>query len=190
MKKICLLLSFISMLLFAPEANAHCDTLDGPVVRDARAALESKDSTPVLKWVPQSSEKAVQTAFEKAIKEREKNREKADLRFFEVLVRLHRESEGEVFTGIKPSGTPVEPGVAVAEKAIESASDWPLIEELSNNLVLALRERFELVMETRKHMNESVEAGRRYISAYVDYLHYVEKLQAAIEGPGHGRKAH
>ena len=32
-------------------ASAHCDTLDGPVVKDARAALSAQDVTPVLKWV-------------------------------------------------------------------------------------------------------------------------------------------
>jgi hypothetical protein len=31
-------------------AGAHCDTLDGPVVMTAKAALEKGDVTPVLKW--------------------------------------------------------------------------------------------------------------------------------------------
>ena len=36
---------------WAPFAFAHCDTLDGPVVKTARAALEKGDVTPILKWV-------------------------------------------------------------------------------------------------------------------------------------------
>lgn len=47
-------------------AAAHCDTLDGPVIQDAQKALETKDVTPVLKWVKQKDEKAVRTAFAKA----------------------------------------------------------------------------------------------------------------------------
>lgn len=35
----------------APDnAQAHCDTLDGPVVLAAKAALKKSDVTPVLKW--------------------------------------------------------------------------------------------------------------------------------------------
>jgi hypothetical protein len=33
------------------KAFAHCDTLDGPVIKDAQAALKKGDVTPVLKWV-------------------------------------------------------------------------------------------------------------------------------------------
>lgn len=38
-------------LAVATLSSAHCDTLDGPVVRDARAALARRDTTPVLNWV-------------------------------------------------------------------------------------------------------------------------------------------
>ena len=36
---------------------AHCDTLDGPVVADARKALAKGDITPLLKWVSADDEK-------------------------------------------------------------------------------------------------------------------------------------
>ncbi len=48
-------------------AAAHCDTLDGPVIQDARKALDAKDVTPVLKWVKQKDEKVVRAAFAKAL---------------------------------------------------------------------------------------------------------------------------
>ena len=48
----------------APFVFAHCDTLDGPVVKTARIALENKDITPLLKWVRPSDEKEIQDAFE------------------------------------------------------------------------------------------------------------------------------
>lgn len=38
------------LLLFSTAASAHCDSLDGPVIRDAIAALEKRDAAPVLKW--------------------------------------------------------------------------------------------------------------------------------------------
>jgi len=40
------------LLMIPPLAWGHCDTLDGPVVMDAKAALGKGDVAPVLKWIP------------------------------------------------------------------------------------------------------------------------------------------
>lgn len=42
---------------------AHCDTLDGPVVAAARAALAAGDVTPLLKWVSIDEEENIRAAF-------------------------------------------------------------------------------------------------------------------------------
>jgi hypothetical protein len=34
--------------VFPSSSSAHCDTMDGPVVTEAKAALEKGDVTPVL----------------------------------------------------------------------------------------------------------------------------------------------
>ena len=47
---------------FIEAASAHCDSLDGPVVRDARSALDGGDPTPVLKWVRQEHEPEIRAA--------------------------------------------------------------------------------------------------------------------------------
>lgn len=49
-KAIAAIVASTSMMLSAVAA-AHCDGMDGPVVRDARIALEERDLTVVLKWV-------------------------------------------------------------------------------------------------------------------------------------------
>ena len=73
------------------QAAAHCDTLDGPVVQDARKALTAGDVTPVLKWVQAKDEKAVKDAFGKALAARgKKQQESAEKKFFESLFRIHR----------------------------------------------------------------------------------------------------
>ena len=41
----------LALVLGAPRLAAHCDTLDGPVVTDAREALAKGDVAPVLKWI-------------------------------------------------------------------------------------------------------------------------------------------
>ena len=48
----------------AEAVHAHCDSLDGPVVRDARAALESGDSTIVRRWVAADQEPDLVPALE------------------------------------------------------------------------------------------------------------------------------
>jgi hypothetical protein len=39
------------VVTFTGNAYAHCDSLKGPVINDARIAIEKNDITPLLKWV-------------------------------------------------------------------------------------------------------------------------------------------
>jgi len=171
------------LLLFHPVISAaHCDTLDGPVVKAARIALEKGDVTPVLKWVKKEQEKEIQEAFKKTLSVRTKGpeaKELADMYFFETLVRFHRAGEGASFTGLKPAGA-VEPIVAEADKALETGSVDTLTTEMSKHLTNGVKERFDRVLEKKKHMNESVDAGREYVEAYVEYVHYIESLHKAV----------
>lgn len=45
------------------NAYAHCDTLDGPVVADARQALQAGDVTPILEWVSEGEEDAIKAVY-------------------------------------------------------------------------------------------------------------------------------
>src|SRR5689334_3210929 len=65
MKKQIVVIIALVTLTAASQLMAHCDTLAGPVVADARAALEKKDVTPVLKWVPAANEQEIRDAFAK-----------------------------------------------------------------------------------------------------------------------------
>lgn len=172
--------------LGSPQAGAHCDTLDGPVVQDARDALDRNDVTPVLKWVPARNEGEVRKAFQTALFARGQEaayRHAEEHRFFETLVRLHRAGEGETFTGLKPAGM-AEPGVAEADQAIQQGSVQPLLRSFLPLMFENGEKYFARVLEKRKRMNESVAAGREYVAAYVDYLHYIVRLKAALEGGG------
>ena len=42
-----------------------------------------------------------------------------------------------------------------------------MIEKMNEHMAEAIREKFERAMEARKHKDESVEAGREYVKAYV-----------------------
>lgn len=184
-------LMIVAVLVFAvaagyglKTASAHCDTMNGPVVPEAKAALDKGDVAPLLKWVGKQDEPEIKEAFAKALAVRVKGedaRELADRYFLETLIRIHRAGEGAPFAGLKDE--PVEPIVAMADKALTTGSPDAMITAVSNRMAREIREKFERVNELGKHKDESVEAGREYVKAYVTYMHYVEGVHAAIASP-------
>jgi hypothetical protein len=158
--------------------------LDGPVVETARQALASGDVTPLLKWVSIKDEQLIRTAFENTMEVRKlggKAQELADMYFFETLVRIHREGEGASYTGLK-AGSEIDPAVALADKALENGSADKLASVLTDAAAKGIRERFNRALETKKHADESVSAGREFVEAYVVFTHYVENLHGSVKG--------
>jgi hypothetical protein len=167
-------------------ADAHCDTMNGPVVNTARMALEKGDVTPVLKWVRKKDEDEIKDQFQKTLAARKQGKEAkelADRYFFETLVRIHRAGEGAPYTGLKTE--PVEPIIQAADKAIDTGSADHLVKHMSETAAAGIRERFNRVKETKKHADESVERGREFVEAYVVFTHYVERLAAVAGGGAH-----
>lgn len=173
------IISFGFILSLPYAAIAHCDTLDGPVVMQAKAALEKGDVTPVLKWVKKDNEAEIRDAFKKTLAVRTKGpeaKELADMYFFETLVRLHRAGEGAPYTGLKPAGTDLGLAVAGADKALETGKADDLVKLVTGDVAAGIRERFNTAMGKKKHADESVDAGREFVDAYVTFVHYVERL--------------
>jgi len=171
------------------DAAAHCDTLDGPVIQDARKAIDAKDITPILKWVKPKDEKAVKTAFNKVLTGKSKNQEETEHTFFATLVKIHRAGEGAPFTGLKPAGS-VEPAVAEADKALASGSADALVKLITDDVAAGIKKRYEHAAATYKHKDESIAQGREFVEAYVEYTHYVERLhQDATGKEAHGEHA-
>ena len=174
MKNLVLGVFFISILLALNSAYAHCDTLAGPVVKDAKVALKNKEVTPVLKWVKKDKEQEIKNSFNRTLAETAKDpksKETSEMKFFLDLVRIHRAGEGAPFEGLKTANE-VEPIVKTADDAIEKGSIGELIKQITEGT----EKRFHRVMAVVKHKDESVEAGREYVKAYVDFMHYVERL--------------
>ena len=164
-------------------ALPHCDTLDGPVVTAARKALDSGDVNLVLVWVQKSDENQLRAAFEKAVVVRKAGgaaRDLADTWFFETLVRVHRAGEGAPYTGLKASGL-IEPPVAAADKALQTGRVDDVAKLVSQRMHDGLQRNFSAVMSKKKYGPRDVQAGREYSSAYVEYVHYVERLYDAAE---------
>jgi hypothetical protein len=178
----------VALALIAPAAaEAHCDSLDGPVITEARAALEAGDVTPVLKWVSQDYEAEIRAAFDHVTEVRKlggEARSLADRFFFETLVRIHRAVEGAPYTGLKPAGSGLYVVEAAADEALAAGSVDELANKIGERAAAGVRERFTLAIRAKQHADESVKAGREYVEAYVGYAHYVLGVHNAIAGPG------
>lgn len=159
-------------------AFAHCDSLDGPVVRAAQQALSSGDVNLVLPWVAAAQEAEVRDAFTRIKAVRRLNSDAArlaDTWFFETVVRLHRQAEGAPFEGLQPAGSSTPAGIAAADQAVDAGDLAKLEAEAIAALRQGLRQRFERLNKSKKYSPEDVGAGREYVSAYVDFIHFVER---------------
>lgn len=182
-------LAAVLCLAISPAARAHCDSRDGPVARDAAAALERRDVDLVLRWVKPADEAAIRTAFERTLAVRAGGaaaKALADDYFLETLVRLHRAGEGEPFTGLKPAGS-AEPGLVEADEALRRESADALADELANELRAGIRGRHAHARQRAELAGRDLAAGREYVAAYVDYVHFVEAAHTLVRrGAGHG----
>jgi hypothetical protein len=182
---LCLALSALSVLSLATaEAFAHCDTVDGPVVKAARDALNTRNVNFVLIWVQKQDDREVRQAFRLTLRVRRLNAEAralADKYFFETVVRLHRSGEGEPYTGLKPAGTEMAPIIPVLDRAIETGAAGPLLTRLPAAAQGDIRERLRTLIARKKFNVNDVEAGREYVKLYVAFIHYVEHVYEESE---------
>ena len=114
---------FIILILMASTnvSFAHCDTMDGPLIKDARQAIALNNINYALKWVSSENEAEIKNAYNQMMKVRDLSPEAKELGekyFFETLVRVHRSGEGVPYTGVKPSGTPIDEKILAADKSI------------------------------------------------------------------------
>ena len=171
---------------------AHCDTMNGPVVKAAQKALETGNVNLVLVWIQKKDETEIKKAFEQTLAVRKLSplaKEMADMYFFETLVRIHRAGEGEPYTGVKPADTEVEPGIHMADEAVEKGSGEELVKNLNEEMHKNLHALFTEVKGTKSYKPDDIEAGRRFVKAYVTFIHYVEMLYQAEQMPS-GEGAH
>jgi hypothetical protein len=184
-----LTLTFGLTLIAPTRVFAHCDGLDGPVVKAAQRALDTQNPAFALMWVQPKDGPEIQTAFERTLTVRALSpqaKELADRFFFETLVRVHRAGEGAPFTGLKPAGRDLGPAIPAVDKAIEQGSVESVVKLLTAAMQEHLREHFNEVVSTRSFQAGDVAAGRAYVKAYVEFIHYVERVYEASTAVTHG----
>lgn len=185
--KVVALALFGLLLINTLSAFAHCDSYDGPVIKEAQEALLTNNVNLVLKWVDAADEAEITALFNKTYKLRNGDNEIytiVEKHFLETLVRLHRATEGVGYTGLKPAGS-ASPIVIMADKSIEDKDIDNLVSSFIAHIEKVVREKYKEVEELNLVKNESVEKGRAYVAAYVDYTHTLEEIHGIVDhGPG------
>ena len=186
------LLAFTGILAFTPSlVLAHCDALDGPVVKAAQAAIDTANVNLVLPWVRKNDEGLIRENFEKTMEVRKLGpsaRDLADRYFFETLVRVHRAGEGAPYTGLKPVGKGAGPAIEAADKAVEQGSSDEVEKLLSRTVSDGIREHFRGVLRTRNYDRNDVDAGREFVARYVSWIHYVNGIFETAAGKAEGHR--
>lgn len=172
----------------------HCDSLDGPVVIAARAALEMGDVDIVLPYVHEDGWDEVRRAHAKTMVARAAGDEAcdvADLWFFETVVRIHRAGEGAPYTGLKPAGLDVGPVIPVAERAIEQGSPDDLVVLLTKHLEDEVRSRFDHVVHLAAEKGRGLHQARRFVAASLDLMVWAHQMYQGIGAvPHEAHQAH
>lgn len=184
--KAALLLGAVMFVLVAP-GYAHCDSYDGPVIQDAYKALKKEDVTYVMKWIAEDQETEIANLFSKTVALKNGDAEIYQIvekHFLETLVRLHRETEGAPYTGLKPAGSTA-PIIQMADNSIEDKEVGTLLSNLSRHIQAVITEKYNKVAALSKVKDNSVAEGRAYVVAYVDYTHTLEAIEAVIAHGGH-----
>ncbi len=184
-----LLVLVFAFMLTSISGFAHCDSYDGPVIKDALKALDQNNVELVLKWIEPQQEKEIISLFDKTYSLKSGDRQVYSIvekHFLETLVRLHRETEGEAFTGLKPAGS-MTPLIEMADNSIADKNVDGVIKTVNNHLEEVLRSRYAEVAKLSKTKDNSVEEGRAYVVAYVQYTHTIEELENLLHAPvSHG----
>jgi len=169
--------ALLSIILAFTNLSAHCDSMEGPVVKASQKALETGNINYVLVWVRAEDEKELKAMFDKVNVVRSLSpeaKELADMYFFETVVRVHRMGEGVGYTGLKPAGYQPEEGIEAADIAIEENSLDPIYALLNKVQNPKIEDYFAELQSKKDYDVNDLKAGREYVEAYVHFIHYVE----------------
>lgn len=181
MKKLKLFLVLITIFftISSKDVLAHCDSMNGPVVKAAEKALETGNLNYVLVWVRSEDEKEIKAMFDKVNKVRALGsgaKELADMYFFETVVRVHRMGEGVGYTGLKPAGYKPEEGIEAADMAVENNSTDKILSRLDEKYYSKINKIFNDLQTKKNYRINDLNAGREYVELYVRFIHYIEGL--------------
>ncbi|PKP29217.1 MAG: hypothetical protein CVU01_01110 [Bacteroidetes bacterium HGW-Bacteroidetes-18] len=186
------LILFAILLFFSQATFAHCDSYDGPVIKDAVKALKTNDVNLVFKWLKKGQEQEITALFNKTYSLKNGDKEVYEIvekYFFETLVRLHREMEGAPYTGLKPAGS-TKQIIQMTDDAIKIGSVDDFVLKFNKHIEKVVREKYEKVAKLNKVKDDSADQGREFVEAYVNYTHTIEALHDILEHTTNAHASH
>lgn len=181
-----IILLALGLWMLPQTTFAHCDSYDGPVVKDALKALDNNDPGLVMKWIDAKHEKEIAGLFSKTLKYKSGDKEIYSLlekHFLETLVRVHREGEGAPYTGLKPAGS-TKQIIKLTDTALAEDDFEGFLLKFNGHVETILKEKYDKVAALKKVKDQSVQKGREYVAAYVAYTHTVEKMHDILVHTG------
>lgn len=180
-----LLVIFLAFSLLTESLYAHCDGIKGPVVTSAQKALETGNVNYALIWVSKDNEETIKNLFNKSLEVRKHGtdaRELADMYFFETLVRLHRNGEGEEYNGLKMTDEDVPAVIHAADLAIETGNKDELLTFFKKKLdKKAVESKLNEVLSRKQFDINDLQAGRSYVKSYTEFIHFAAGLSGNKE---------
>ena len=85
---------------------------------------------------------------------------------------------------MKPAESELDPSVAASDRALASGSADSLVKMITDAVAAGIRDRFKRVSAAKEHAGHSVDAGREFVAAYVEFVHYAERLYLDAQGGG------
>jgi hypothetical protein len=79
----------------------------------------------------------------------------------------------------------IDKAVALADRALEDGSVDALVDRIGQAVANQIRLRFDEAAERKITASENPRAGRHFVEAYVDYVHFVEALHSLLQHGGH-----
>lgn len=183
------LVAVAAFLAMPGEAQAHCDSANGPIVISAYKALETGNVDLALPYVKADAEAEVKAAFEHAMAVRKLGGEAqklADRYFAETVVRLHRIGEGASYTGIQENPE-ITPGLEAAEHAVADGDLTEVYAVLDEAVKHGIEEYWHKVLEARERAEKegTVEAHRERAEAELIFEKFVFGVEQAAKGLVH-----
>jgi len=153
---------------------------DGPVTKAAKESLETGNASRILIWIPEESENTLKNLLERTCCVRSARQDERTAEwYFETVNRLHVASHGLNNLNISTK-TPEEKAIILlVQKACESGNFEDIAVRIPDTPAGELRQRFEDLMKKKdSYCEENCVAGRRYVSAFVDFITFVNSLHS------------
>ncbi len=171
--------AFILLIIITQDVFAHCDSMEGPVVKAAKKSIETGNINYVLIWIKEDNENEIKKLFNQVNDVRKLSneaKELADMYFYETVVRIHRMGEGDIITGLKPAGYKIDEGIIAADLANEENSLGHIINKIDRKYHQQLEKLFKDLISKKNFDINDLEKGREYVEAYVHFIHFVEEI--------------